>query len=256
MTPTSRERYGRLMRDSEETHALDWRGPSVIADLDDGWQAVYKLAPQGSEIVIAGVEIRPRLPAGVVPVGGLTTRLTRTLRPALALKLFRGELEETLTPGTDAYRSQGVAIRFLVANELPEMIKTGVVTADIAAAVTSFVADDESGWQEWLSRNSERWTGWGAAFDELRPGSRRPQAERLRRLAETAALYISARADSDPAPNQRVAQIQGRSTAQVRDDLRSARRAELLTETPGRGRAGGTLTAKAREILAEGVRNR
>jgi hypothetical protein len=237
------------MRDPEETHGIDWRGPWVIVDLDDGWEAVYSLAPQGSDIVISRVEIRPRMPPGVLPPGGLTTRLTRTLRPPLALKLFRDKLAEYLTPGTDAFRSQGVAIRFLVAGALSEQIGSGAVTTETAAAVMTFLAADEPGWQDWLSRQSERWAGWGAALDELRPGSRRPPRDRLRRLAETAALYVSARADNDPAPNRRVAEIQGRTAERVRDDLRAARRAELLTETPGRGRAGGTLMAKAREIL-------
>ena len=234
------------MRDPEETHGIDWRGPWVIVDLDDEWQAVYRLAPQGSDIVITGVEIRPR---GALPPGGLTTRLTRTLHPPLALRLFRDELAEFLTPGTAAFRAQGAAVRFLVAGALEEQLTSGAITPETAAAAMKFLAADEPAWQDWLRRHSERWTGWGAALDELGSGSRRPPRDRLRRLAETAALYISARADDDPAPNRRVAEIQGRTAEKVRDDLRAARRAELLTATPGRGRAGGTLTAKAHEIL-------
>ena len=237
------------MRDAEETHGIDWRGPWVIVDLDDGWEAVYSLAPQGSDIVISRVEIRPRMPPGVLPPGGLTTRLTRTLRPPVALRLFRDELAEFLTPGTASYRSQATVLRFLMTRTLQEQVTSGTITPEIASSAMTFLAADEPGWQDWLSRHSERWTGWGAALDELRPGSRRPPRDRLRRLAETAALYVSARADNDPAPNRRVAEIQGRTAEKVRDDLRAARRAELLTETPGRGRAGGTLTAKAREIL-------
>ena len=141
-------------------------------------------------------------------------------------------------------------MRFLVAGALREQLTSGAITPETAAAAMASLAADEPGWQDWLSRQEgERWAGWGAALDELRPGSRRPPRDRLRRLAETAALYVSARADNDPAPNRRVAEIQGRTAEKVRDDLRAARRAELLTETPGRGRAGGTLMAKAREIL-------
>jgi hypothetical protein len=237
------------MRDPEETHGIDWRGPWVIADLDDGWQAVYSLAPQGSDIVISGVEIRPRMPPGVLPPGGLTTRLTRTLRPPLALKLFRDELAEFLTPGTAAYRAQAAVLRFHAIRTLQEQVASGAITPEITASARTFLAADEPGWQDWLRRHSERWTGWGAALDELGPGSRRPPRDRLRRLAETASLYVSALADNDSAPNRRVAEIQGRTPEKVRDDLRAARRAELLTETPGRGRAGGTLTPKARAIL-------
>jgi hypothetical protein len=237
------------MRDAEETHGIDWRGPWVIVDLDDGWEAVYSLAPQGSDIVISGVEIRSRKPAGELPPGGLTTRLTRTLRPPVALRLFRDVLAEFLTPGTAAYRSQAAAVGFLVAGALKEQLTSGAITPETAAAAMKFLAADEPAWQDWLRRHSERWTGWGAALDELGSGSRRPPRDRLRRLAETASLYVSALADNDPAPNRRVAEIQGRTAEKVRDDLRAARRAELLTATPGRGRAGGTLPAKAREIL-------
>jgi hypothetical protein len=252
------------MRDPEETHAIDYRGPRVIAYLDDEWQAVYSLAPQGSDIVITGVEILPR---GALPRGGLTTRLTRTLRPPLALRLFRDNLAEHLTAGTDAYEAQKVATAFIAASELlmhlgPDdlpvggaaaHLKSGAVTPEaVGEAAALLEAGELPGWKDWLNENEERWTGWGAAITELGPGSRRPPRNRLRRLAETAALYVSARTENDPAPNQRVAEIQGRTAEKVRDDLRAARGAELLTQTPGRGRAGGTLTAKAREILELG----
>lgn len=249
------------MRNAKETHTILYSGPRVIADLDDEWQAVYSLAPQGSDIVVAGVEILPR---GGLPLGGLTTRLTRTLRPALALRLFRDELTEHLTPGTVAYESQKAATEFIALGELamhllPDdlsvseaeaYLTSGAVTPEAVAEAAALLAAGElPGWKDWLHAHEERWTGWGAALDELGPGSRRPPRDRLRRLAETAALYVSARADNDPAPNRRVGEIQGRSAEKVRDDLRAARQAELLTEAPGRGRAGGTLMAKAREIL-------
>lgn len=253
--------YRRPMRDPEETHAIDYRGPGVIAYLDEDWEAVYRLVPQGSDVVVAGVEIRPR---GALPLGGLTTRLTRTLRPALALRLFRDDLAEHLTPGTDAYQAHAAAVMLLAAgalvvhlvpDDLPvggvaEHLTSGAVAPEAVAEATALLeAGELPGWKEWLNRPDDRWTGWGAVLDELGPGSRRPPRDRLRRLAQTAALYVSARADNDPAPNRRVAEIQGRTAEKVRDDLRAARQAALLTETAGRGRAGGTLTAKAREIL-------
>lgn len=137
------------------------------------WQAVYSLAPQGSDIVISGVEIRPRMPPGVLPPGGLTTRLTRTLRPPVALRLFRDVLAEFLTPGTAAYRSQATVLRFLVAGALKEQLMSGAITPETAAAAMKFLAADEPAWQDWLRRHSERWTGWGAALDELGSASRR-----------------------------------------------------------------------------------
>lgn len=261
MDALSPDWYCRPVRDPEETHSISYRGPWVIADLDDDWQAVYSLAPQGSEIVISGVEIRPR---GALPLGGLTTRLTRTLRPRLALQLFRDNLAEHLMPETVAHESGGaamarIAVGVLVTHLVPDdllardaaaYLKSEAVAPEaVAEAVALLVAGELPGWEDFAQRDKERWTGWGAALDEFGPGSRRPPHDRMRRLAQTAALYVSARADNDPAPNRRVAEIQGRTAEKVRDDLRAARRAEILTETPGRGRAGGTLTAKAREIL-------
>lgn len=251
------------MPDPEDTHSIALDGPSVIADLGDDWRAVYHLAPQGSEIVVASVEIRPR---GALPPGGLTTRLTRTLRPPLALRLFRDELAEFLTPGTVAYESQAAAVALLAAGALavhltPDGLsvrdarvhrRSGAVTPEaVAEAEALLMAGELPGWKDVVQLMSERWTGWGAALDELAPGSRRPPRGRLGRLAETAALYVSARAANAPAPNRRVAQLQGRSVTKVRDDLRAARQAELLTEAVGRGRAGGTLTPKALAILGE-----
>lgn len=248
--------------DPRSTHAIDFRGPWVIAYLDDAWEAVYRLAPQGPEIVITGVEIRPRRE---LPAGGLTTRLARKLRPALALELFRGKLQASLTPDSPAARSEAAALMLLavgaltaqlvpedlVVGDVEAYLASGAVTPEaVAEAIALFEAGELPAWQQFVREMSERWTGWGAAFDELEPGSRQPPRNRLRRLAETAELYVQARAANQSAPNRRVAEIQGRTAEKVRDDLRAARQADLLTVSPGRGRAGGTLTAKARAILA------
>ena len=233
----------------------------MTANLDDQWQAVYRLAAQGSEIVVAGVDIRPR---GALPPGGLTTRLTRTLHPPLALRLFRDRLTEYLTPGSDAATFQAAfpglfALLSLAAHlapdvlvdDLPAYLDSGAVTPEaVAEGVSLLRAGELPHWKEFLAmRNEDPLPGWEAALDALGPSSRRPPPDRLRRLAQTAAFYVQARANNDQAPNRRVAEIQGRTPEKVRDDLRAARRAELLTEAPGRGRAGGRLTAKAREIL-------
>jgi len=41
------------------------------------------------------------------------------------------------------------------------------------------------------------------------------------------------------------------STSYLRDEIKEARRRKMLTKTPGRGRAGGRLTAKAERILKQ-----
>jgi hypothetical protein len=208
-------------RDPENTHAIDYRGPSVTVDLDDDWQAVYEVAPQRGDMVIGSVTIRPRRN---LPAGGLTARLTRTLRPATALRLFRRDLAAVSRPGSIEAQAQAAAAAFLVA---------------VSAAGSQEDAID-------VLQN--RWVGWDEALAWLRYGTAPPSSDRLRRVAETAALYVTALAEGR-APSERVARIQGRSTGQVRDDVRAARRAGLLSESPGRGRVGGALTERAREIL-------
>lgn len=251
----------RPRRDPAETHRIDYRGPWVIVDLDDHWQAVYDLAPQGAEIVITAVRIQPRV---AVPAGGLTTRVTRTLHPPLALRLFRQDLAQHLTPRSMSSEAQAAAAVVLAAGALrAHLVPTGLSSRDADAylrsgAVTPEAADEAlalfmtgklPGQEDVTRMVEQRWAGWDAGLVELERAARRPARDRLGRLAETAALYVKARAENAPAPNQRVATIQGRSGSKVRDDLRAARRAGLLTETPGRGRAGGTLTDKARAIL-------
>lgn len=82
---------------------------------------------------------------------------------------------------------------------------------------------------------------WGRAFLETpRPG-RRGRSDRD--YAEVAALYVM-RGHDVPA----LAKELGYSPSQVRNMLYTARRRKLLTAAP-RGRAGGSLTDKAKELL-------
>lgn len=72
---------------------------------------------------------------------------------------------------------------------------------------------------------------------------------RLERLAQVAELYAEGSAAGSRRLNAEVAEALGRTPAQVRDDVYAARREGLLTDGPGRGRSGGSLTPKARAIL-------
>ena len=66
-----------------------------------------------------------------------------------------------------------------------------------------------------------------------------------------AAQYAEGGAAGSRRRNAEIAQALGRSATQIRDDVYAARREGLLSEGPGRGRAGGSLTAKGRAILDE-----
>jgi len=66
----------------------------------------------------------------------------------------------------------------------------------------------------------------------------------------TAALYVDACQQDPRHANREVAQRLGIPVEHVRDRIYAARIAGLLTAGPGRGRAGGHLTPKAREALA------
>jgi hypothetical protein len=72
---------------------------------------------------------------------------------------------------------------------------------------------------------------------------------RLERLAQVAEMYAEGSAAGSRRLNAEVAEALGRTAAQVRDDVYAARREGLLTNGPGRGRSGGSLTPRGRAIL-------
>lgn len=87
---------------------------------------------------------------------------------------------------------------------------------------------------------------WAYEFEQApRPG-RRGRGDRF--YAEVAALYV--RALDRPAPVKQVATWLKYSTSRVRDLLHEARRRGLLTGSP-RGRAGGELTQRGRDLLVD-----
>lgn len=89
-----------------------------------------------------------------------------------------------------------------------------------------------------------RWSSWAAG--ELEP-QRRGRDDRA--YAVVAANYVERVAARSPHPVEDVAAALFLSPSQVRNLLYEARRRDLLTRA-GRGRAGGHLTDKARDLLA------
>jgi hypothetical protein len=213
----------------------------LVEDLGEDWQVIYRLAIQGSEqVIIAGLTVRPRdwratgskPPAGrgVTP-GGLTARRLRSLRPATTLRDF---IEAARTDPGRFRRAGGTA-------DLRDLAE--LFGADAAAELGRKVDTYFFEWLELLRTIP--------AFDQ-----RLVSPDRRIRLAQTAALYVQAQAGGHRAPRKRVAELQGRADASVRDDLYAARNARppLLTEAANKGKAGGVLTDAAVAILQGGQR--
>jgi len=229
---TNRYRNAVISRDDDPEAVLIGQ---LIEDIDRDWQVVYRLAIQDSEqVVIAGLTIRPRdwrasgarPPAGrgLAP-GGLSSRQLRSLKPGTSLRDFVAAARDD--PG-----------RFR-----PAVDEVGIL--DLAAL---FGAEATAEFQEKLDGYFFEWLELLKTFPVFRPSSI-PVQRRLR-LARTAALYVKARDEGYAAPRKRVAELQGRAEAAVRDDLYAARHESppLLSTSP-KGRAGGVLTDAAIAIL-------
>lgn len=94
-----------------------------------------------------------------------------------------------------------------------------------------------------------RWSSWAAEEFAAQPVAGRRRGRDDREYAVVAARYVQAVAEASPHPVEDVAAALFLSPSQVRNLLYEARRRELLTRA-GRGRAGGHLTDKARDLLA------
>lgn len=121
-----------------------------------------------------------------------------------------------------------------------------VRTGDLSAAVHEKAQDLDQHFPGLLGLAGG--PGWAALVD--RAERQPPHETRVQRLARTAALYVDACQRDPRHANRLVAQQLGIPVAHVRDRIYAARISGLLTAGPGRGRAGGLLTAQAQEVLA------
>jgi hypothetical protein len=76
-----------------ETHVIDFRGPFVLQRLAGGWTAIYRMATQGSDVIVSEMRLIPTASPdddgqASVPPGGLPSRVVRDARPGVALSLF------------------------------------------------------------------------------------------------------------------------------------------------------------------------
>jgi len=198
--------------------------PLITEQLPDGGEASYHLELDGKRLVVTEVRVRQPSPHGV------SSRDMRDRRPKAALQAFEAALRDVVNepPEPDA---EGDRQR---RKELGDRLLADPKRADHWRQVA----------EAWVSE-AER---WAPVYARLRGKAFLP-TERIRRLALTAALYVDAVAHGDRSPNQTVGRKQRRSPNLVRDDLKRARDAGLLTNSGGRGMAGGDLTPKAWAII-------
>lgn len=96
-----------------------------------------------------------------------------------------------------------------------------------------------------MASQTKRFRGWVESIEANHKPGRRGRPDRF--YAELAADYCSALGSATPVKD--LAEAVNYSESQIRSLLYEARRRDLLTETPS-GKAGGSLTDKARELLA------
>jgi hypothetical protein len=219
---------------------------------DPRWEVAYELAPVSGAAVIRSIHVRPA-GDGEAPPDGLLARTARDLiRPGAALAFHRFALASALTWDT---------------RELPKLVPDLVLyEADDDGDDPSesrarrragrIVAMVEAKWPD-MPHTAEDWRAYIDSTLSLVAEWQHVAvvpANRIERLARTAQLYVAAREDGHRAPVRRVAELQERIPASVRDDIHEARLEGLLTKTRGYGHAGGTLTPRARQVLREATR--
>jgi hypothetical protein len=236
---------------SPEDWPADWTGfdfelgkVTVRPAGEPQWEVVYLLEPVKSETVIRSITVRP-VGDGVVPPDGLPARTARDLiRPGAALAFHRAALALEVWWATSGL--PWFAQKLAGASESDEDDPTTHRAKKITRAL-------EAKWPD-MPRNAEMWEGYiasmlalGAEWQHVPSVPR----DRLQRLARTAQLYVEAREYGHRAPIRRVADLQERNPASVRDDIHEARLEGLLTPSRGHGHAGGQLTRRAINVLQE-----
>jgi len=217
LTSAARSRYAHSM---PREVIFDAGRLTFAQSLGDGWVASYLFIMQDGSPVLAEVHIRPGeeevpvrfgSPGSDIPSGGLTGRTLAKMRPGSVIKSFLAEWEED------------------VRREVERATERGDDPIEIEVPA--------GGWEAFAMRWMQ---------------SRRVVPEsRIDRLLLVAWLYDWGVTHGASSINKRIAKELGRTPSQVRDDVHAARSEGLLTPGFGRGRVSGTLTHKARALIAE-----
>jgi len=182
-----------------------------------GWVAAYLMAPQEGNVIVAEVRIFPQTPG-----------LQNAEDPGwdrnsfwLPIGGLTGRVIRDITSPTDAVRN------FLALQQQvhgPE----GPVSLDFK-------------WKQVWDRKA------GKEVGDFEKRSQRVE----RRLLVVAYHYVKELEAGVKEVNEVVGERLGRSSSKIRDDVRAARRAGLLTYPPKRGVPGGHLTPKAIALINE-----
>ena len=204
--------------------------------IGEDWFGLYRFVWRPAGPVLAEVHVVPRgEPIGWRP----PSSRWRETRPGTWLDLLNG-----VSGHLDRVPRGGLTTR-----ELRSLQPRAALTDALKDAREVFrigVLHPHPGWQL-LSAGA--WQAHKEARGLVPPSKRR--LTRQQRLALVASYYAEGGAAGSRRRNAEIAEALGRSATQIRDDVYAARREGLLTEGPGRGRAGGSLTAKARAIPRE-----
>jgi hypothetical protein len=207
--------------------------------LGEDWTALYRFVWQPAGPVLAEVHVVPR---GPLPGVSIQSGPWRGAEPGSWQHFLQGSLGHL-----HRVPRGGLTTREL--RGLRPQGALGVKLMDPREAILLSL-HPHPGWQGVSAR------AWRMHQERLgmvpATGTGRPFT-RLERLAQVAELYAEGSAAGSRRLNAEVAEALGRTPAQVRDDVYAARREGLLTDGPGRGRSGGSMTPKARAIL-DGLR--
>ena len=220
-----------------DTDRSDDEGYWAAQLIGDDWFGLYRFVWRPAGPVLAEVHVVPRgEPIGWTP----RSSRWRETRPGTWLDLLNG-----------------------VSGHLDRVPRGGLTSRELrglqpSAALTDALMDTSEVFQLGVLHPHPGWRllseGALRAHQEVRglvpPSMGRPLT-RQQRLALVAAKYAESGAAGSRRRNAEVAHVMGRTATQVRDDVYAARRDGLLSEGPGRGRAGGSLTAKGRAIVRE-----
>jgi hypothetical protein len=207
----------RVVRDVQEPPYASW----VQWELDDHWEAWFRITPQDGYPVIAEIRLFPRE----------SKETRRQAEQAAGHKLRAAQWTAELL-GEDAEVPQGgIPARLL--RRLRVKVVIGMVLASAQRPHSRLLRLDYA--KQLLTQNG---------------GTRQPR-QRLVQLAALAAMYVELLDAGEQRPNRIIADRLSLTPEQVRDRIHEARRAELLTDAPGRGRAGGALTERGRQLLAQ-----
>ena len=205
--------------------------------LGDDWLALYRFVWRAAGPVLAEVHVVPR----VEPIDWRPRSARwRETRPGTWLDLLNGasgHLDRVPRGGLTSRELRGLQPTVALTDALmdpSEVFRLGVL-------------HPHPGWQLYSDAALR-------AHQEVRglvPPSKGRALTRQQRLALVAAQYAEGGAAGSRRRNAEIAQNLGRSATQIRDDVYAARREGLLSEGPGRGRAGGSFTTKGPAIPNE-----